>query len=200
MTSDDESLFNSANMVVNGLKVFDEGLPEVQSQLSYESVLPIAMWKSPQFGAVLFLRYSKDEDGAFTPAVTRGIFRREVENWVPLKHWSGSGWSHNPLANPDSIKDLDDQPIQISGGSFRDQPPDNSPAIVINGRHSLGVKSISVTQNGVTQTSPANGRWGAWIVCLTAWEPYTIAALDDNGVELYLLRGPLQLPDVSQMN
>jgi lipid-A-disaccharide synthase-like uncharacterized protein len=78
-------------MVVKGLNVLEEGFLEVPSQLTLESVIPIAQWKSSQLGAVLFLQYSRDDDGTVTPGVTRGIFRREVENWVPLKHWSGSG-------------------------------------------------------------------------------------------------------------
>ncbi len=198
MRSADESIFNSANMVANGLRVLQAGLPEMPRQLTSESVVPIAEWKSAQLAAVLFLRYSKNDDGALSPGVTRGIFRHEGENWVPLNHWTGSGWTHNPMANPDSNSDLDGRHIQVEGGSFGDQPLGGQPAIVVNGRHSPGVKSISVTQNQATLTAPANGHWGAWIVCLAEWAPYTIATFDEKGVVLSILRGPPELPNFAQ--
>jgi len=51
-------------MVINGLKVFDEGLPEVQSQLSYDRCSHSNVEEST-FGGRTFSDYSKDEDGAF---------------------------------------------------------------------------------------------------------------------------------------
>ena len=195
MRSADEPIFNRANMVANGLRGLEEGLPEVPSKLTLESVIPMAQWKSSQLGAVLFLQYSKNDDGTVAPGITRGIFRREVENWIPLKHWSGSGWPHNPLVDADSDADLDGRSIHVSGGSFGDQPRGGHPGIVINGRHSPRVKDISVTQDEVTLTVPANGHWGAWIVCLAEWSPYTMVALDEKGIELSLLQGPPQLPN-----
>jgi hypothetical protein len=97
--------------------------------------------------------------------------------------------------NADSNNDLDGRSIHVSGGSFGDQPRVGHPAIVINGRHSPGVKGISVAQNGVTRTFPANGHWGAWVVCLAEWAPYSITALDEKGIALDMFFGPPSLPN-----
>jgi len=194
MSSADESMFDNANMAVNGLKVLAEGLPEVPNPLNTSSAIPIAYWRNSHFGAVLFLQYSKHDDGPATPAVTRGVFRREGENWKPLKHWAGSGWSHDPITNPGSITELGGRAICDSGGSFTDQPNSEVPAIVISGRHSPDVKDISVIQSGLKLTAPANGHWGAWIICLDEWAPYTIEASDEDGAVIGQIQGPHQLP------
>lgn len=194
MRSADESVFKIANMSMNGLKVLEEGLPRAPSQLSSELVIPVAYWKGSKVAAVLFLRYSEDDDGNTIPGVIRGIFRRDGTNWDPLAHWSGSGWSHDPLMNADSVSDLGGRDIYVSSGSFGDQPLGDQPAIVLNGRHSPDVKAIEVTQNGLTQTVPANGLWGAWIVSLTEWAPYRVVALDKDGGELQTIEGPTSLP------
>jgi hypothetical protein len=191
MSSADGSIFDVANMAVNGLKVLNEGLPEVPTPLTTSSVAPLACWKSSHFGAVLFLHY---ENGTMVPAVTRGVFRREGENWKPLNHWSRSGWSHNPITNPGSIAELGGRAICDSGGSFTDQPSSEAPAIVISGRHSPDVKDISVIQSGLQLTAPANGHFGAWIVCLDEWAQYTIEASDESGSVLGQLQGPPRLP------
>lgn len=194
MSSVDESIFNVANMAVNGLKVLSEGLPEMPTPLTTSSVVPLAYWKSSHFGAVLFLRYSLPHDGPATPAVTRGVFRREGENWKPLKHWAGSGWSHDPITNPGSIADLGGPAIYENGGSFTDQPSSEAPAIVISGRNSPDVKNISVIQSGLKLTAPAIGHSGAWIICLDGWASYTIEASDENGAVVGLIQGPHRLP------
>lgn len=194
MSSTDESILDVANMAVNGLKVLAEGLPEVPSPLTTSSAIPIAYWKNSRFGAVLFLHYSKHDDGPATPAVARGVFRREGENWDPLRWWSGSGWSNDPMADPGSLADLDGQAIYDSGGSFTDQPHEGRPAIVVSGRHSPDVKDVAVIQSGMKVSAPANGHWGAWIICLDEWAPYTIEASDENGAVIGQIQGPHRLP------
>jgi hypothetical protein len=181
-------------MAVNGLQVLVEGLREMPTPLTASSVVPLDYWKSSHFGTVLFLRYSLPHNEPATPAVTRGVFRREGENWKPLKHWAGSGWSHDSISNPGSITDLGGRAIYDSGGSFIDQPSSEAPAIVIAGRHSPDVKEISVIKSGLRITVPANGHFGAWIVCLDEWVPYTIEASDENGAVIGLIPGPHRLP------
>jgi len=117
-----ESVFDVANMAVNGLKVLDEGLPELSTPLTSSSVVLLAYWKSSHSGAVLFLRHSKNENGTMVPAVTRGVFRREGENWEPVNHWSGAGWSDDPVTNPDLVAEHGGRAISESGGSFTVQP------------------------------------------------------------------------------
>jgi hypothetical protein len=195
----DESIFDFSNMTVNGLKVLAEGLAEMPMPLDSSSVTPLAYWKDSHCGAVLFLRYSTNDDGTLTPVVIRGAFRRERQNWKPLHHWSGSGWSHDPITNPDSLADLDAQAIGAGGGQFTDQPKSDAPAIVISGRHSPDVKDISVIQRGFKLTAPATGHYGAWIVCLDEWAPYAIEASDENGAVLGRLQGPPRLPGRERM-
>ncbi len=193
MSSADESIFDVANMAVNGLKVLVDGLPEMPTPLTASSVIPLAYWKGSHFGAVLFLRYSLLHDEPATPGVTRGVFRREGENWTPLKHWAGSGWS-DPITIPGSITDFGGRAIYESGGSFTDQSSPEAPAIVISGRHSPDVKDISIIQSGLRFTVPANGHFGAWIVCLDEWAPYIVEASDEGGSVLGQLQGPPRLP------
>lgn len=181
-------------MAVNGLKVLDEGLPEMPMPLTSSSVVPLAYWKNSHFGAVLFFHYSKDPSGTMVPVVTRGVFRCEGENWKPLNHWSGSGWSHDPITNPGSLAELDGRAICDSGGSFTNQPSVGRPAIIISGRHSPDVRDVSVIQSGLKLTALASGRWGAWIVCLDEWSPYSIEVCDENGAVLGRLQGPPRLP------
>ncbi|HEY5265527.1 MAG TPA: hypothetical protein VIJ40_01810 [Acidimicrobiales bacterium] len=194
MSSVDESIFNVANMDANGLKVLSEDLREMPTSVTTSSVVPLAYWKSLQFGAVLFLRYSEDENGTMVPAVTRGVFRRHGENWKPLDYWAGSGWTHDLITNPDSIAELGGRAICDSGGSFTDKPNPEAPAIVIAGRHSPEVNVLSVTQTGSKTNAPVNGRWGAWIICLDQWAPYAIEAIDENGVVIGQIQGPHRLP------
>jgi len=199
MGSADESDFNFAEMSTSGLKVLENGLPHVPRQFNSEMAIPIACWEGPKWAAVLFLSYAKNDDGHATPRAIRGIFRRDETNWVPLEHWSGSGWSHDPLVDADSISDLGGRCIYVSGGSYGEPPLESHPAIVMNGRHSPVVKTIAVTQNGLTQSVAANGLWGAWIVSLTEWAPYKVAALEKDGSELQIIEGPTPLPSGARM-
>jgi hypothetical protein len=56
------------------------------------------------------------------------------------------------------------------------------------------VKDISVIQSGLKLTAPANGHWGAWIICLDEWAPYTIEASDEDGAVIGQIQGPHRLP------
>jgi len=194
MVDFDEWVFASSRMAENAIKVLDEGLPDVIGRVDHDSVVPMAHWKDSGFGAVLFLRYSIDDQGESRPGVVRAVCRRDESSWVALPNWSGSGWSHDPLEPSETHTDLGDRTIYVAGGSRTDHPRDGEPAIVVCGRHSPQVESMFVHQNGRTIMSRATGHWGAWIVCLAEWAPYTITVLDGRGVTRGQLVGPSDLP------
>lgn len=88
-----------------GIDVLNQGLPALPGVLTHEMAVPVAFWKATSCAVVLFLRYSYvhfpgDDDGTFRPSVTLGRFYREAGRWAAHKRWTGTGWSHDPIAEP----------------------------------------------------------------------------------------------------
>ena len=189
MNDYDEAVFNISHVALNGRTALEVGLP-APTAVTRQSVVPVATWSDANFGAVLFLLYSSRDDGSVSPSVIRGVFRRGEHGYSPLANWSGSGWSHDPLAVEGSVADLADRAIYLGGGSSTYEPRDGEPALVLNGRHSTQVTSITLIQGNATTTNPASGHWGAWIACVAKWAPYAIEARGRDGVLLGRLEGP----------
>jgi hypothetical protein len=73
---------DSENVKRTGLKVLDEGLPALPDVFSHQMLVPVACWKATTCAVVLFLRYSRFDDGTFYPSVTMGSFYREHDRWA----------------------------------------------------------------------------------------------------------------------
>jgi hypothetical protein len=182
-----------------GMEVLDHGLPALPDVLSYQMSVPVAFWKSASCSAVLFLRYSLrhfpgDEAAAVNPGVTLGTFYRDGDGWVAHNWWSGTGWSHDPVADPGSLRDLGGPAIAGGSGSHNPNPDPGFPASVIAGRVSPAVTHLALVQDDREERRELQSRFGAWIVCTEQWSCYRISALDQTGTVLGSITGPPEIP------
>jgi len=164
--------------------------------------VPVAFWKATSCAVVLFLKYSRvyfpgDDDVTFHTSVTMGTFYREADRWAPHKWWGGKGWSHDPIADPGSLRDLDGQAITGDGGSGNPNPQPGFPASVLTGRVSPAVTHLALVQNGREERRELQSRFGAWVVCTEKWSPYQINALDETGAVLGCITGPPRIPPMT---
>src|ERR1700757_2628097 len=99
--------------------------------------LPIAYWKAERCGVVLILEFYQ-WDGEWSPMVVMARFTRDGSSWIPDQHWHGTGWSHDPIAHPRSLRNLGGRPMVTGGGS----------GSVRHGRVAPTVTEIGLIQNG----------------------------------------------------
>src|SRR5215475_5757491 len=98
---------HNSHMRSMGVEVLRLGLPPLPEQLTYQMSIPVAYWTASRSAVVLFLNYTwLEEAKEWSPSVTRGTYSREGDNWTTPKYWWGTGWSHDPIANPRSLRDL----------------------------------------------------------------------------------------------
>ena len=187
------------NQARTGIEVLDQGLPALPDVLTHQMSVPVAYWKATSCAVVLFLKYSPDnlpgeDDGNFHPSVTMGTFYREAERWAAHQWWAGTGWSHDPIADPDSVRDLDGRPIVGGGGAFNPDPEPGSPASVVTGRISPAVTHLALVQDDREDRPELQSHFGAWVVCTERWSPYQINALDETGAIIGHIAGPPRIP------
>lgn len=161
--------------------------------------LPVAYWKATNCAVVLFLKYRRvhfpgDDDATFHPVVTMGTFYREAGRWAAHEWWGGTGWSHDPVADPGSLRDLDGRAIAGGSGSHKPDPEPGCPASVITGRVSPAVTRLALIQDDREERRELRSHFGAWVVCTERWSPYQINALDEAGTVLGHITGPPRLP------
>lgn len=182
-----------------GIEVLDHGLPALPDVLSYQMSVPLAFWKGARCSVVLFLRYSRvmfPGDGAATvhPGVTLGTFYRHGGGWIAHNWWGGTGWSHDPVADPGSLRDLDGRAIAGGSGSHNPSPQPGFPASVMAGRASPAVTHLALVQDAREERRELQSHFGAWIVCTEKWSSYRINALDEASTVLGCITGPPQIP------
>src|SRR5262245_23955373 len=169
-----------------GIEILDHGLPALPDVLSHQMSIPVALWKATSCAVVLFLKYSRvhfpgDDDVTFHPSVTMGTFYRDADRWAAHPWWGGTGWSHDPVADPGSLRDLGGQAIAGGSGSHNPNPPARSPASVLTGRASPAVTHLALVQDDREERRERRSHFGAWVVCIETWSPYQINALDGTG-------------------
>lgn len=182
-----------------GLEILDHGLPALPDVLSYQMSVPVAFWKAAGCAVVLFLKYRRvlfpgDDAVAVRPGMTMGTFYRDGGGWVAHGWWGGTGWSHDPVADPGSLCDLDGQAIAGGSGSHNPNPRPGFPASVIAGRVSRAVTHLALVQDDREERRELQSHFGAWIVCTEKWSSYRVNALDETGTVLGCLTGPPQIP------
>jgi hypothetical protein len=166
--------------------------------LSYEMSVPLAFWKATGCAVVLFLGYSRlDDDGTVHPRVVMGNFYREGEEWAARPWWGGTGWSHDPVADPGSLRDLDGQAVVGGGGGFNPEPNPGFPAAVVTGRVSPAVTHLALVQGDVEDRRELRSHFGGWVVCTEKWAPYEINALDETGAVVGCITGPPRIPPMT---
>jgi len=189
--------FDPRNQHRTGIEVLDHGLPALPDVLSYQMSVPVAYWKAANCAVVLFLRYSRLDDGTFHPKVTMGEFYREGDRWAAREWWGGTGWSHDPVADPGSLRDLDGRAIAGGSGSYNPNPTPGFPASVVTGRVSPAVSHLALVQDDREERRKLRSHFGAWVVCTERWSPYQINALDENGAVMGRITGPPRIPETS---
>jgi hypothetical protein len=180
-----------------GLAVLENGLPELPGELDYRMSIPVAFWTAPSCAVVLFLEFSRETDGTILPRAIMTTYARDGDLWSGHKYHGGVGWSHDPIADPHGMRDLDNRAIVEGGGSFTDSPSPGHPAAVVVGRARPDVTHLALLQDGHEDRRALCSDFGAWVVCTEHWSPYQINALAENGAVLASLHGPPRLPSHS---
>jgi hypothetical protein len=176
-----------------GASVIEHGLPGLPEVLTYQMSIPVAYWRAPSCAVVLFLRFEQ-WDGKFWPKVTMGTYFRDGERWTAHRMWAGKSWPHDPIAKPDTLRDLAGKTIGSSGGASTKQAEPGYPAAVAIGRAASTVKQIALIQNGHQDRRPLESHFGAWTVCTDKPGPYDVAAFDEHGAMLATLQHPFPPP------
>lgn len=164
-----------------GAQVLADGLPALPGGLTYEMTSPVAYWAAAGCGVVLFLHFRQWDDHV-SPIAMVGTFLREDGRWrVSGRAWTGGGWSHDPIAQPGYVRDLDGRAI-VGGwsGSNRQAEPGQM-AAVMAGRVAPEVKQIALIQDGQEDRRALESHFGAWVVCTEQPTPSVVTALDENG-------------------
>jgi len=87
-----------------GIAVLEHGLPELPAAVTYQMSVPVAYWTTATCAVVLFLEFSDDGDDMIQPMAVMGTFSRDGNGWTAHRHWLGTGWSHDPVAEPDGLR------------------------------------------------------------------------------------------------
>ena len=185
--------FDPRRRALTGTDVLRHGLPALPEVLTYEMSIPVAFWTSAACAVVLFLHYSRQSGGPADPVVSQVGYYRDGDGWRAHPHWTGHGWSHDPVGKPDDVRDLGGRAIVASGGSFTDRPRPGRPAITVTGRVSPAVTAIALVHDGQEDRRPLRSHFGAWVVCLEPWSPYQVKALDEAGAVIGSIQGRLAL-------
>lgn len=192
--------FDPRNQRRTGIEVLDHGLPALPDVLTYQMSLPVAFWKAASCAVVLFLCYSRSPiDGTFHPKVRMGGFYREGNRWAAREWWFGTGWSHDPVADRGSLRDLDGQAIAGGSGSYTPHPKTGFPASVVTGRVSPAVTHLALVQDGLEDRRELRTHLGAWVVCTEGLSSYRVNALDNTGAVVGSITGPSR-PSLRQGN
>jgi hypothetical protein len=175
-----------------GITVLDHGLPPPPDALDYTMSIPVASWTAAGCAVVLFLEYSRDPDGTIAPrpVVTMATFARDGDSWTAHRHFVGAGWSNDPIASPQGVRDLGGQIMVGGSGGFNAAPAPGHPAVIVAGRVAPAVTHIALIQDGHEDRRALRSHFGAWVVCTDRWSPYQINALDENGTVLASIQGP----------
>jgi tetratricopeptide (TPR) repeat protein len=164
--------FDPGNMLQTGVDVLEHGLPPLPAQVTYQMAIPVAYWAASRRAVVLFLRFCREEAGdRWQPLVVMPMFAREGDSWSPPSHCHGMGWSHDPIADPGSLRDLGGQALVTGGGSDT----------VLHGRVTPEVKEIGLIQDGRADRRALESHFGAWVVCTDGDSSFEVQAYDAGG-------------------
>jgi hypothetical protein len=135
--------------------------------------IPIAYWAARHHALVLVLTFSRWEgEDDSTPMASVLTFTRDGDTWTPPPpHFHSSSWSHDPLARPDSLRDLGGSPM-VSGSGTK---------TMMHGRVIPGARELSLIQDGHEDRRPLDSHFGAWIVCTDDTSPFEVEARDADG-------------------
>ncbi len=175
--------FDPKNMAQTGIAVLDHGLPALPDVLSYQMAIPVAYWAASRCAVVLFLQFSRHGRDR-SPMAFMATFTRDQGQWKADSHWGGTGFGHDPIANPGDLRELDGRTMTVSGGSGSDHPVPGRLAAIWHGRAAPAVKQLALIQDDHEDRRPLDSHFGAWVVCTEQPSPFHVTALDQNGTLL----------------
>jgi tetratricopeptide (TPR) repeat protein len=187
--------FDPGNMIRTALDVLDRGLPALPENLTRQMAVPVAYWTADQCAVVLVLRYSRHARGEPQPVVMQVTFARSADGWTVHRHIGGTSFSHDPIARPDSSRDLDGRPMVYSGTSIAAEARPGHPAVVAVGRAAPEVIDVVLIQDGREDRRRLESHFGAWVVCTDQPGPCELAGIDADGGVLARLSIPFRRPD-----
>jgi tetratricopeptide (TPR) repeat protein len=184
--------FDPGNMLRTGIDVLEHGLLPLPGVLRHEMALPVACWKAEQCAVVLVLRFFRPGHDEPQPVALRVSYsRREDGSWEPLTGISGSGFSHDPVRSPGSIKEMGGSLMVYGGSSRTGVVTPGHPASIAAGSAAPQVKYLAVIKDGHEDRRPLESHFGAWVVCTEQPGPFEVAGLDAAGTVLASLPHPL---------
>ncbi len=158
--------------------VLDHGLPASRHVPAVGEACPIARWRGPELGAVLFVAW--DGDGSSLIGDVQ-VLRRHDSGWEASGGSGGAGWFDPPYTRPSGI--AAEHVDLISWGGFESSPDWRfERAYGIAGSAACWVEVFS---NGVSTRFPIEVDYGAFVV---AWDPSVTAevrVLDRTGGTLW---------------
>ena len=192
---------NPGNMVRTGIDVLEHGLLPLPEILRHEMAIPVAYWIAEQCAVVLVLRFSRHGHDEPVPVALQVSYSRgEDGRWEPPTHVAGGSFSHNPVRNPGSKRDLDGMPIVYGGSSQAGEVRPGHPAFIATGRAAPEVKYLAVIKDGHEDRRPLESHFGAWVVCIEQPGSFDVAGLDANGIVLASLPHPFSRLGCSHLN
>jgi hypothetical protein len=180
-----ERPFDFDEMRVSGARALDHGLPALPEELTPPTVVPLAYWKTPSFGAVVFLTLSTPESDSESPIGSwHGIYERIDEGWSAQGFTGIADWG-GPVGPPGATDGLQGEAIRKGGWvTTLDPESGQGPHVsLVWGWHSPEVTQIVLVQGSATRNLPS-GHYGAWIIGIESKDPWRIEAHDHSGRQL----------------
>jgi hypothetical protein len=176
--------FNPGNLVRTGIDVLEYGLLPLPDVLTYEMAIPVAYWKAEQCAVVLVLQFFGFRPGEPRPIAVRVTYSRaEDGTWKPPAHTAifGGGFSHDPIADPGSQRDLGGSAMVCGGSSWGTEITPGYPAVIATGRASPEVRYLAVVKDGHEDRRPLKSHFGAWVVCAEQPGPFDVVGFNESG-------------------
>jgi tetratricopeptide (TPR) repeat protein len=187
--------FNPANVIRTGIDVLDHGLPPLPEVLTYDMAIPVAYWTAEHCAVVLilsFIRHGHDEPAPMAMEVIYSL--GEDGRWVPPRYVTGGSFHHDPIRSPESMRDLDGNPMVYGSSSQAREVTPGRPASVATGRAAPEVKYLAVITDGHEDRRPLESYFGAWVVCTEQPGPFDVVGRDASDTVLAVLEYPSDPP------
>jgi hypothetical protein len=163
--------------------------------------IPVAYWKAARCAVVLVLRFSRHGHDEPEPMAMQVSYSRGEDGcWEPPTHVVGSGFSHNPVRSPGSMRDMDGGAMVYGSSSQSGEVTSGHPAFIATGRAAPEVKYLAVIKDGHEDRRPLESHFGAWVVCTEQPGSFDVTGIDTTGTVLASLPHPFRRPGGSHLN
>jgi hypothetical protein len=156
--------FDPRHLIRTGTEVLSRGLPGLPERLSYLMAIPVAYWTAEYCAVVQVLRFRPHGRQHRSTAWNIPYARTET-GWTAHRHFTGSGFNDDPVAQPGSRRSLGGRFMVTSGGSDARETSPGDPAIIWHGRAAPAVAYLALIQDGRADLRPLESHFGAWVIC-----------------------------------